>query len=123
MNRKLPIFLVVLLFSLTACKVTGPADDEYETKKSNANTGRIFSKDGSALTIFSSDEKDKGALFNSNKDAKGQATSGSSSPASDYENYKQWNEAKQADSAEYEKFKKWQEFEEYNRWKEQQKSK
>ena len=105
---------------ISACKVTGPADDEWERKPFEKDTGRLFSKDGSAFTVFDTDPKNKDALINPNKDKSGASSSGSNA-ASDYENYKQWNEAKQNDSAEYEKFKKWQEFEEYNRWKEQQK--
>ncbi len=122
MKSKLLKILVVCSVFLAGCKVTGPADDEWDKKDNNTyNTGRLFSKDGSALTIYSNEEKDKeSALFHSNKDRNDQSASSSSSPASDYESYKQWSEAKKNDSAEYEKFKKWQEFEEYQRWKDQQ---
>ena len=103
---------LVLLFSvfLSACTITGPADDGYDNNNEWVDNGRLL------------DDETK-TIYKTSTEASTQAANQPSiSPESDFAAYKQWQEAKEADSPEYQKFKQWQEFEDYQRWKEQQQS-
>jgi|GEM_PF-1634954 len=112
-----PLSALTLTFLLTACAVTGPADDGWETQQESTNTGSIT--DGGFVLL------DEGGKIkrNRNKETYEERDTGISydtEAPTDYQSYKQWRQARERDSAEYEKFKQWQEFEEYKRWKESQ---
>lgn len=81
---------------LSACTVTGPADDGYENSNEWVDNGRLLSDE--AKTIYSSAENQAGF---------------------DYNDYQDWLKARETNSAEYRKFKQWQEFEKYYQWKQQ----
>lgn len=92
LNFKLIILLLLVL--LSACTVTGPADDGYERSNEWVDNGRLLADD--TKEIFNMDTEQN------------------------YTAYQQWREAKDQNSPEYQKFKQWLEFEDYQRWKDKQ---
>ena len=115
MNSRL-LNLLIPVFFLGACTVTGPPDDGFENSNEWVDNGRLFSDDSSGYTIYSSEKK---------KSADSEAKTGDESLSDDqldFAAYKKWLEAKENNSPEYQKFKQWQDFENYQRWKERQKA-
>ncbi|MFV2032988.1 MAG: hypothetical protein ACC663_10875 [Gammaproteobacteria bacterium] len=107
MNFKPVSLLIALSFLTAACAATGPADDGFENSQESLDIGRVFSEDGEAYTVYSTDDKNE----TSPTDAK---------TITDFEAYEQWKLAKDRNSPEYQKFRRWQEFEDFQRWKAQQ---
>jgi len=97
-------YLLIPLLMVSACTVTGPADDGWENSYEWVDNGRLLSAE--TKTVFSTEGSKNSTVP---RDAN-----------LDYDAYRQWQEAKESNSAEYRKFKQWQEFEAFDRWKERQ---
>lgn len=102
LNFKSIIFLSLAI--LSACTVTGPADDGYDNSNEWVDNGRLLSAE--SKTIYGSDNQ--------------QIENPVNNTGLDLNAFKQWQQAKENNSPEYQLFKQWQEFEEYQRWKDKQ---
>jgi hypothetical protein len=93
MLNKKRLALILYIFLLGACTVTGPADDGYDNSNEWGNSGRLFSTE--KKTIYSSEQK--------------QASSMALDEKTEFEQFKIWNElrAKGEESEEYREFLQW----------------
>ncbi|MCH7881908.1 MAG: hypothetical protein IIB69_10135 [Proteobacteria bacterium] len=106
MLNKKRLVLILYIFLLGACTVTGPADDGYDNSNEWVNTGRLLSND--VKTIYKSDQKQASVKPK-------QAGSMALDEKSEFEHFKTWNKlrAKGVESEEYREFLQWLNYQEF----------
>ena len=114
-------FILFITTVLIGCKVTGPADDGWETSDGFKEGDGLFSKEkgGYQFSIGGKNEQDseEETEQQSSKTSQDDTVKYNTQAPTDYQTYLRWREAKDNNSDEYRRFQKWQEFEDYLRWK------
>ena len=114
-------FILFITTVLIGCKVTGPADDGWETSDGFKEGDGLFSKEkgGYQFSIGGKNEQDseEETEQESSKTIQDDTIKYNTQAPTDYQTYLRWREAKDNNSDEYRRFQKWQEFEDYLRWK------
>ena len=100
MSNKKWLVLFICTFLLSACAVTGPADDGFDNSNEWVDIGRLFS--GENKTIYKSDQKQASVKPI-------QAGSMALDEKTEFEQFKKWNKLRTEDreSAEYQEFLQW----------------
>lgn len=112
------VCLLVLVSVLSACEVTGPADDRFGKDKGSLDSPKLGGGEG--FVLYDSDKGEKNTASTSPSINNSDDIEYNTDAPTDYESYQQWREAKSRDSAEYERFKRWQEYEDFLQWKKNQ---
>ena len=100
MLNKKHLVLFICTFLLSACAVTGPADDGFDNSNEWVDIGRLLSDE--KKTVYSSEQKQVSVKQD-------QVSSIALDEKAEFEQYKRWNQLRTEDreSAEYQEFLLW----------------
>ena len=112
----------MLIFLISACTVTGPAEDDWDLEQKEGRIdlfGKQEESDNRGIVLFDSSKKSpekSGTLdYTANKNIGPPAIDQKS-----FEDFKAWRRASQPSSSDYQEYQDWKAYQQYRRFKAQQ---